>query len=130
MIIYLYYYYYYYDLHGIAIAPLLCRIYDNIIENRFCIWYTPNYQQAGFWKGQGCLLQLFMLIFLFKFSKINNKNLFVAFMDYGSQLTKAMVTEYFPKLKGNKVGECNTTKFSATQGRKSSAPIIFILRKR
>ena len=116
------------DLRGIGIAPLICRIYDNIIESRIRSWYIPNHQQAGFRKGQGCLFQIFILTLLIYFSKENDKNLFVAFMDYqkafdfanrrniisdvmkkgcGSQLTKAianmyMVTEYLPKLKWNK----------------------------
>ena len=29
-------------LRGIAIAPFLCRIYDIMIDVRFCLWYTPN----------------------------------------------------------------------------------------
>ena len=70
------------DLRGIAVALLLSRVYDNIIERRFNSWYTPNYHQAGFRKGQGCLLQIFLLTLLIKFSKSNNKDLFVAFMDY------------------------------------------------
>ena len=43
-------------LRGIAIAPLLCRLYDIIIGERFCAWYKPNYEQAGFRPRQGCLL--------------------------------------------------------------------------
>ena len=138
------------DLRGIAIAPLLCRVYDNIIENRLSNWYKPNYQQAGFRKGQGCLLQIFVLTLLIHYSKNNKKNLFVAFMDYekafdyanrmniisdlmvkgcGSQLTKAianmyMVTEYLPRLKSNKLGESIKTKYGVTQGRKSSSTIF------
>ena len=101
-------------------------------------------------KGQGCLFQIFILTLLIYFSKENDKNLFVAFMDYqkaldfanrrniisdlmkkgcGSQLTKAianmyMVTEYLPKLKWNKLGDSIETRYGVTQGRKSS-PTIF-----
>ena len=111
------------DLREIAVAPLHCRVYDNIIERRFNSWYTPNYHQAGFRKGQGCLLQIFLLTLLIKFSKSNNKDQFIAFMDYekafdyanrtnnisdliskgcGSQMTKAITnmyisTEYLPR---------------------------------
>ena len=61
------------DLRGIAIAPLLCSVYDDIIESRLNSWYKPNFRQAGFRKGQGCLLQIFMLTLLIKFSYHNNK---------------------------------------------------------
>ena len=40
------------NLRGIAVGPLLSRVYDVIINNRFCTWYTPNPNQAGFRKGQ------------------------------------------------------------------------------
>ena len=46
-------------LRGIAIAPSLSRIYDKILNERFCKWFVPNKEQAGFRKNQGCLLQIF-----------------------------------------------------------------------
>ena len=33
------------QLRGIAVAPLLCRVYDVILDNRFRNWYVPNYEQ-------------------------------------------------------------------------------------
>ena len=137
------------DMRGIAIAPLFCRIYDNLIEERFSRWYSPNPEQAGFRKGQGCLIQLFMLNLLIQYAKDDKKNLFVMFLDYakafdyanrmkivkdliekgcGSQLTRAIAnmyieTEYIPKLKGNSLSDPISTKFGVTQGRKSSAPL-------
>ena len=36
------------QLRGIAIAPLLSRIYDTILDNRFQCWYMPNREQFGF----------------------------------------------------------------------------------
>ena len=137
------------DLRGIAIAPLLCRVYDNVIENRFSNWYKPNCQQAGFRKGQGCLMQIFMLNLLINYSRTKQKNLFVAFMDYskafdyanrfrivsdlmknrcGTNFTRAIAnmyieTEYLPRLKGNMLGQSITTNYGVTQGRTSSAPI-------
>ena len=47
----------------------------------------------------------------------------------GSQLTKAIanmyiVTEYLPKLKGNKLGDSIKTRYGVTQGRKSSSTIF------
>ena len=43
-------------MRGIAIPPLLCKIYDSIITQRFSKWFIPNKEQSGFRKGQGCLL--------------------------------------------------------------------------
>ena len=42
------------QLRGIAVAPLLCRVYDTILDNRFIMWYKPNPEQAGFRPLQGC----------------------------------------------------------------------------
>ena len=41
-------------LRGIAVGSLLSRLYDIILNNRFCSWYVPNPQQAGFRENQGC----------------------------------------------------------------------------
>ena len=69
-------------LRGIAITPLLCRLYDIIIDERFCAWYKPNYEQAGFRPRQGCLLQIFMMFVLICYSKEYNKDLYMGLMDY------------------------------------------------
>ena len=47
------------ELRGIAVGPLLSLVYDAIINNRFCTWYTPNPNPAGFRKGQGCRFKYF-----------------------------------------------------------------------
>ena len=69
-------------LRGIAIAPLLSRIYDSVLNTRVCKWYIPNKEQVGFRKGQGCLLQIFTLYLLMELAKSLKKELFVAFLDY------------------------------------------------
>ena len=48
-------------LRGIAVGPIMSRMYDIIINKRFNYWYDPNPQQAGFRKNQGCILQIFGL---------------------------------------------------------------------
>ena len=35
------------QLRGIAVAPLFCRVYDVILDNRFRNWYVPNYEQIS-----------------------------------------------------------------------------------
>ena len=132
-------------LRGTSIAPILARTYDCIITKRFRHWYTPNKEQAGFRSGQGCLLQLFVVILLFHYAMENNLNLIVLFMDYekafdyanryeliqklmakrcGAQFTKAVAkmyksTTYIPYV-NNKVGEPIETSYGVAQGRNSS----------
>ena len=137
-------------LRGIAIAPFLCRLYDIIIDIRFCAWYKPNREQAGFRPGQGCLLQLFMLILLIKYSKANKKNLLVGFLDYekafdyanrygiisdlmkkgcGKNFTKAITnmfatSEYYPKSNGSTLYAGIDSDYGVAQGRRSSGNIF------
>ena len=61
-------------LRGIAIGPLLSRIFDILINDSFTAWYTPNAQQAGFRKNQGCLLSIFHLFLIVDMSKCLQKN--------------------------------------------------------
>ena len=138
------------QLRGIAIAPLLCRVYDTIIDNRFVVWYKPNPEQSGFRALQGCLLALFVLIILIVYCKEHGKNLFVGFLDYEKafdyanrgkiiqdlmdancgkaflQAVSNMFTEtfYAPKVGKNLMGESISSKHGVTQGRKSSTNLF------
>ena len=133
-------------LRGIAIAPLLCRLYDIIIDERFCAWYKPNYEQAGFRPRQGCLLQIFMMFVLIYYSKEYNKDLYMGLMDYtkafdytntaklvsnlmekgcGKLFVQAIAkmfnkSTYHPKLSGNRIGNGIISNYGVTQGRRSS----------
>ena len=69
-------------LRGIAIGPMLSRLYDHIMNERFCEWYTPNMQQAGYRKGQGCIFQLFALFLLIDNSSRNGKEVFIGLLDF------------------------------------------------
>ncbi len=133
-------------LRGIAIGPFLCRIYDIIIDRRFCSWYTPNREQAAGKKEQGCPLQIFMLILMIDYSREKEKDLYIGFLDYekafdyanragiltdfmkdgcGSKFTKAisnmfMTSTYYPKSNKNYLSDGITTDYGVTQGRRSS----------
>ena len=85
-------------LRGIAIAPLLGCLYDILIDERFCSWYRPNNEQAGFRAKQGCLLQIFMLILL---------------------IVMFIKTTYHPKKSNNRLAEGIKTDYGVTQGRRS-----------
>ena len=133
-------------LRGIPIAPLISRIYDIILNSRFCKWFIPNKEQAGFRKGQGCLLQIFTLYLLMELAKSLKKELFVAFLYYEKafdflnppKLAEKMIQKgigmtyihalydmyshmtYTPKISATKLGGAIVTKHGVTQGRSSS----------
>ena len=136
-------------LRGIAIAMLLCRLYDIIIDNRFAKWYHTNPEQAS-QSGQGCLLQIFLLMILIVYSKEKKKDLFVGFLDFekaydyvnraqvirdligkgcGKYLTRAITkmfttSTYYPKLDGYNIGDGIETQHGVTQGRRSSGNLF------
>ena len=133
-------------LGGIAIVPLLCRLYDIIIDERFCAWYKPNYEQVGFLSRQGCLLQIFMMFIHIYYSKEYNKDLYMGLMGYtkafdytnrvklvsnlmgkgcGKLFVKAIAkmfnkSTYHPKLSGNRIGNGIISNYGVTHGRRSS----------
>ena len=137
-------------LRGIAIGPLLCRLYDIMIDIRFCSWFRPNKEQAAGKRGQGCPLQIFMLLLVIDYSREKNKDLFVGFLDYekaydyanragiltnmmenecGSNLTKAIArmfqtSIYYPKANRNYLSEGITSDHGVTQGRRSSGSLF------
>ena len=137
-------------LRGVAIGPILSRLFDIVINKRFVSWYSPNPQQAGFRKGQGCILQIFALILLTDFSRIANTNLYIGLFDYekafdylcrpllieemmkdgaGSSYTQCMYnmykeTSYVPQTSSKTMGEEIFTPYGVTQGRSSSANIF------
>ena len=134
-------------LRGIAIGPLLSRLYDIIITARFLKWYFPNKEQAGFRELQGCLLQIFLIFLLMELAKATHNELFIAFMDYekafdfmnrakliqkmtaqniGKRFAEAIAqmysyTAYVPKESNTTLGEKIETKHGVTQGKTSSA---------
>ena len=134
-------------LRGIAIGPLLSRLYDSIISKRFLKWYFPNKEQAGFRALQGCLLQIFVIFLLMELAKKTHNELFIAFMDYekafdfmnrakliqkmtscniGKRFAEAIAqmysyTAYVPKESNTTLGEKIETKHGVTQWKKSSA---------
>ena len=137
-------------LRGIAVATFLCRIYDSILNEKFLSWYQPNYEQAGFRSGQGCLNQIFILVLLINHAREHIKKLYICFLDYEkafdfanraeisnhlmkkgcgkfltSAITKTLSTSvYHPKISNNRLGEGIESVHGVTQGRKSSANLF------
>ena len=132
-------------LRGIGIGQMFSRLYDDVMNQRFCSWFTPNMEQAAT-AGQGCVFQIFALLLLIDFAKISNKSLLIGLLDFekaydftnrailitdmmkkgaGKKLVRAISnmysnTSYTPKVGKNSIGEPITTNFGVTQGRKSS----------
>ena len=132
-------------LRGIAIAPILGRLYDRILDARFQKWYTPNLEQVGFRLGQGCLFQIFVLVLSIHHAKEKKLNLIIGFMHYekafdyanraeiisklikkgcDKQFTNAAAkmfnsTAYMPTV-NNKIGAENRTSYGVAQGRHTS----------
>ena len=137
-------------LRGIAISPMLSRIYDHIINERFCRWYHPNSEQAGYRKGQGCVVQLFSLFMIIEHANNLGKDIFIGLLDFekafdytnrlllvkglikdgaGNKMVRAirnmyLDTKYVPKISSNYIGDEISSNYGVTQGRKSSANIF------
>ena len=138
--------YYQPQLRGIAVAPLLGRVYDTIMDNRFRSWFQPNPEQSGFRSEQGCPLPLFTLIIFIVYCKEKGLDLFVGFLDFekafdyvnraklltdlmnkgcGSKYVQALSKMYIesfyaPKVGDRRLGESIRTVHGVTQGRRSS----------
>ena len=137
-------------LRGVAIGPLLSRLYDIKIDKKFFSWFVPNPEQAGFRKYQGCVLQIFAFLLLFDMSNHLGKNIFIGLLDYekafdfvnrSTLLNKLMAkgvlhdflkslaniyqsTSYLPKISYNMLGGEITTFHGVTQGRTSSCNLF------
>ena len=137
-------------LRGIAIGLFLCRIYDIMVDERFCSWFKTNREQAAGTKGQGCPLQIFMLLLVIDYARQKGKDLFIGFLDYekafdfanraglvsdlmknecGSKFTKAIAkmlttTTYYPKSNKSFLSEGIPTDYGVTQGRRSSGSLF------
>ena len=132
-------------LRGIALSMVFSRIYDDVIDRRFGMWYAPNLEQAAR-KGQGCVFQIFALLLLIDYAKTLKKTIFIGLLDFekaydftnravlvkdlmgrgiGKGLVRAVFnmysnTSYTPKISRQLVGSPIKTEFGVTQGRKSS----------
>lgn len=137
-------------LRGIAIGPILSRIYDIVLNNRFKSWYEPNVHQAGFRAGQGCNFQLFALFLLIDMAWNLGVVLFICLIDFEkafdfmnrAELLKQLMnlgigkkflnslkniyleTSYRPKISSTSMGDEIVTDYGVTQGKSSSANLF------
>ena len=67
---------------GISIMAALAKAYHAVLNNRLCLWYTPNAEQAGAQHGRGCLEQILTIRLLIDTARKQRYTLYVAFIDY------------------------------------------------
>ena len=91
-------------LRGIAIGPLLSRVFDILINDRFTEWYTPNPQQAGFRKNQGCIIPIFQLFLIIDLSKCLRKTLYIGLFDYEKAFDYLNRSQLVKEMMANEVG--------------------------
>ena len=137
-------------LRGIAIGPILGRLYDVIMDTRFLEWYQPNIHQSAYRKAQGSVLPLFSMFLLVDVALRKRTKLFILLLDYekafdytnrveiakklssdkvGNRAIRNFVhmysnTAYVAKISSNEVGQDIETKHGLTQGKTSSASIF------
>ena len=137
-------------LRGIAIGPVLGRLYDIIIDTRFIAWYTPNIHQSAYRRGQGSVLPLFSMFLLVDVAHRKGKKLFILLLDYekafdytnrveiakklaedkvGNRALRNFIhmyseTSYVAKISANEVGPEIKTEHGLTQGKNSSASLF------
>ena len=112
-------------------APLLCRLYDTIMDNRFTKWYSPNPEQYS-QKKQGCPVPLFTLNLPIEkaYDYVDRAKLFTNLNDkcgknYVCALAKMYgESSYAPKLNECQLGKKITTNHGVTQGRRSSGNLF------
>ena len=78
-------------MRGVAISSLLPNIYiyisisiyiyDFVLDNRFKSWFNVNSEQAGFRKGQGCMVQFFAIYLLVELANSCNETISIGFVD-------------------------------------------------
>ena len=138
------------NLRGIGIGPLLSRLYDIVMDNRFKQWYKPNIEQAGFRELQGCILQIFALLLLIDLAHKSGKDLLIGIIDYEKafdyvnrylMVTKMIEegvgkryitsfflsyekTNYIIKASADKIGNTIETNSGVTQGKTSSSNVF------
>ena len=137
-------------LRGIAIGPILSRLYDDILNQRFCDWFKPNLEQAAYRKGQGCVFQIFSLLLVIEHAKNTKKEIFIGLLDFekafdytnratlitdllrhgiGHRMAKAIASmyskaSYTPTVSNSSIGNPIWTDHGVTQGRKSSGSLF------
>ena len=116
----------------------------------FCSRYKPNSEQAGYRKGQVCVIQLFGLLIIIHYVKCLGKDVFIGLLDFEKAfdytnrelLIKRLITDsigkkmigaiknmyldtiYVSKLSVDRIEDEIISNYGVAQGRKSSANLF------
>ena len=58
---------------GISIQVALAKLYEAVLNRRFCLWFKPELEQAGGQEGRGCPEQLLTLRLLIDYARKTKK---------------------------------------------------------
>ena len=67
---------------GISIQVALAKLYEAVLNRRFCLWFKPDLEQAGGQEGRGCPEQLLTLRLLIDYARKAKQSLYIMYIDY------------------------------------------------
>ncbi len=67
---------------GISILAALAKVYDGVLNRRFCQWFKPDEEQSGGQAGRGCQEQILILRLLIDYARKTRQILYILFVDY------------------------------------------------
>ena len=102
------------------IGPLLCRVYDTIIDNRFKKWNHGNPEQSAQGK-QGCPFTVNLLI---GYADETDRSIFVGFLDFEKAYDYVNRANLLTKLMDDKCGANFVKALSRMYGESSYAPKV------
>ena len=60
----------------------MAKLYEAILNKRFCTWFKPDLEQAGGQEGRGCPEQLLTIRLLVDYARKTKQSLYIMFIDY------------------------------------------------
>ena len=60
----------------------MAKLYEAVLNRRFCLWFKPDLEQTGGRKGRGCPEQLLTLRLLIDYARKSKQSLYIMFIDY------------------------------------------------
>ena len=73
---------------GISVLTATAKLYDSVLSNRFRLWYSPCFEQAGSQAKRGCEEQIFTVRLLIDIARKIKQPLYLAFIDYSKAYDK------------------------------------------
>ena len=89
---------------GISIMDTLAKIYDTLILNRLCLWFSIDKCQAGAQKARSCLEQILSLRLLCNYALHKKCKLYILFIDYSKAYDRVSRQKLIAVLKSRGCG--------------------------